>query len=173
MDGVFDQPLVTGAEMRLLKAEGLYRLGDRAGAAALVNVSRTAAGLDPTDAQGANSSCVPRLHDGTCGDLWEMLKWEKRVETVWTGVAGANWWFDGRGWGEFWLNTPLQFPVPCDELRIMGETFCYTFGGPGGDMGSPGSVYDYPGEETMGWVGGQELSSGVDLPAWCDGPPIR
>ena len=173
MDGVFDQPLITRAEMRLLKAEGLYRLGDRAGAATLVNVSRTAAGLDPTDASGANGSCVPRLHDGACGDLWEMLKWEKRLETVWTGIAGANWWFDGRGWGEFWLDTPLQFPVPCDELQVMGETFCYTFGGRGGDMGSPGSVYDYPGEEHMGWVGGPQPGSGVDLPAWCDGPPIR
>ncbi|MGD8362809.1 MAG: hypothetical protein PVJ04_15385, partial [Gemmatimonadota bacterium] len=137
------QPEIQIAEMRLLKAEGRYRIGDVAGAAALVNETRVAAGLNATDASGTNSSCVPRLPDESCGDLWEMLKWEKRMETTWTGLAGANWFFDGRGWGDLWQDTPLQFPVPCEQLLELGEA-CYTFGGPGGAMGSPGSTYDFP-----------------------------
>jgi hypothetical protein len=173
--GQLIQPLFRWAEMRLLQAEALFRLGNRAGAAAIVNETRTAAGLSPTDASGSNASCVPRLPDRSCGDLWEMLKWEKRMETVWTGVAGANWWFDGRGWGDLWRNSPLQLPIPCEELRVLGFGECYTFGGPGGSMGSPGTTYGFPGEESDI---PRRLSSGPNLmssplPAGCDGPPIR
>jgi hypothetical protein len=138
------QPEMTLAEMRLLKAEGLFRRGDRAGAAAIVNETRVAAGLSPADAAGANPSCVPRLPNGTCGDLWEMLKWEKRMETVFTGHAGAAWFFDGRGWGDLWKDTPLQHPIPCPELEVLGLVPCNTFGGPGGSIGSPGSSYNFP-----------------------------
>jgi len=172
--GQFVQPLFRRAEMRLLRAEALFRLGDRGGAAAILNETRIAAGLSPTDAFGSNESCVPRLPDRSCGDLWEMLKWEKRMETVWTGVAGANWWFDARGWGDLWKDTPLQIPVPCSDLRTLGAQECHTFGGPGGYMGSPGSTYGFPGE------GAGELGPGAAilapsptaLPAGCDGPPL-
>ena len=141
-----EQPEIHLAEMRLLKAEALYRQGNRAAAAAIVNETRVAAGLSPTDAAGTNLECVPRLPNGSCGDLWEMLKWEKRMETVWTGVAGANWFFDGRGWGDLWKDTPLQFPVPCQEVEVLQMPPCESFGGPGGQMGSPGSSYNYPHE---------------------------
>ena len=73
-------PEIDVAEMDLLRAEALYRLGDAAGAAELVNRTRVASGLSATDASGANASCVPRLPDGSCGGLLEMLKWEKRME---------------------------------------------------------------------------------------------
>ncbi|MFH1763866.1 MAG: RagB/SusD family nutrient uptake outer membrane protein [Gemmatimonadota bacterium] len=142
--GAWEQPEITLAEMRLLKAEGLYRNGDRAGAADIINESRVRSGLNATDASGTNTSCVPKLPDGNCGDLWEMLKWEKRMETVWTGVAGANWFFDGRGWGDLWKETPLQFPIPCRELHILQLLPCNTFGGPAGDSGLPGSTYAFP-----------------------------
>jgi hypothetical protein len=66
-------------EQNLLKAEAQYRLNNHAAAAALVNVTRTAAGLNATDANGTNSSCVPRLPDGSCGGLLEMIKWERRM----------------------------------------------------------------------------------------------
>jgi len=132
------------AEMRLLKAEGLLRRGDRSEAANIINETRVLSGLSLTDGAGINTSCVPKLPDGTCGDLWEMLKWEKRMEASWTGVARANWWFDGRGWGDLWKDTPLQFPIPCNEILILQLGPCYTFGGPGGVMGSPGSTYDFP-----------------------------
>lgn len=138
------QPEITIAEMRLLKAEGLYRQGNRAGAAAIVNETREAAGLDATDADGTNTSCVPKLPNGQCGDLWEMLKWEKRMETVWTGINMVGWFWDGRGWGDLWLNTPLQHPVPCQELEVLQMLPCSGYGGPGGEMGSPGSTYAFP-----------------------------
>ncbi len=139
-----DQSEMPLAEARLLKAEGLFRSGDLAGAAAIVNETRTAAGLNATDASGANTSCVPRLPGGSCGDLWEMLKWEKRMETAHRGIAGAGGFFDARGWGDLWKDTPLQLPVPCTELEILGLTPCYTFGGPGGKMAAPVSTYDFP-----------------------------
>jgi hypothetical protein len=144
MLGFWEQPEITLAEVRLLKAEGLYRNGDRAGAAEIINETRVPSGLNATDATGTNTSCVPRLPDGSCGDLWEMLKWEKRMETVWTGVAGATWFFDGRGWGDLWKETPLQLPVPCRELQVLQMLPCTTFGGPGGNSGSPGSTYAFP-----------------------------
>jgi len=140
------QPEITRAEMRLLKAEGLYRTGDLAGAAAIVNETRTLHGLSPTDASGANASCVPRLPNGECGDLWEMLKWEKRMETLWTGVAGVNWFFDGRGWGDLFRDTPLQLPLPCQEIEALQMGSCYTFGGAGGEMSAPVSTYRFPSE---------------------------
>ena len=145
-----DEPEIPMTEMNLLKAEGLYNTGDLAGAAALVNLTRTAAGLNATDAAGTNTSCVPKLPDGTCGGLLEMLKWEKRMEIQFTGLFGAPWWFDSRGWGDLFKNTPLQFPVPCKELQTLQILPCYTFGGSGGDMTAPTSSYAYPGEAATG-----------------------
>ena len=143
-DGIFDQPETRREEMDFLKAEGLYRNGDMAGAAAIINTTRTAAGLNATDAGGTNTSCVPKLPNGSCGDLWEMLKWEKRMEIAHTGLAGAGWWFDSRGWGDLWYETPLQFPVPCKELQVLQMLPCNTYGGPGGEGGAAKSSYAYP-----------------------------
>jgi hypothetical protein len=145
-----EQPEILLTEMRLLKAEALYRSGDLAGAAAIVNETRVPAGLSPTDAGGTNAECVPRLPDGSCGDLWEMLKWEKRMENAWTGIAGGNWYLDGRGWGDLWKDTPLQLPMPCQEAEVLQITPCNTFGGPGGEMSSPGSTYAFPFENGGG-----------------------
>jgi hypothetical protein len=131
--------------MNLLKAEGLFRTNDKAGAAAIINETRTAHGLSATDAAGTNASCVPKLPNGSCGDLWEMLKWEKRLETVHTGITGAGWWFDSRGWGDLWADTPVQWPVPCKELQVLQLLPCNTYGGPGGEMVAAGSTYDWPG----------------------------
>jgi len=145
-----DLPEIPMTEMNLLKAEGLYNTGDMAGAATLINLTRTAAGLNATDAAGTNTSCVPKLPDGSCGGLFEMLKWEKRMEVQFFGLFGAPWWFDSRGWGDLFKNTPLQFPVPCKELQTLQILPCYTFGGSGGDMSAPTSSYAYPGEAATG-----------------------
>lgn len=145
-DDVFDQPEIDITEMNMLKAEGLYRQGDMAGAAALVNLTRTAHGLNATDANGTNTSCVPKLPNGTCGDLWEMIKWEKRLETMFTGFVANNWWFDGRGWGDLWKDTPVQFPVPCKELQVLQMLPCNNYGGPGGEFGAPMSTYAFTNE---------------------------
>lgn len=135
------------SEMNMLKAEGLYRTGDKAGAAALVNISRVGiGGLSATDAAGTNTSCVPKLPDGSCGNLMEMIKWEKRVEGAFQGLIIAPWYFDGRGWGDLYKGTPLQWPAPCKELQVLQMLPCYTFGGPTFPSASTGSSYKYPGE---------------------------
>ncbi|MEJ2187691.1 MAG: hypothetical protein P8Z36_17520 [Gemmatimonadota bacterium] len=145
----FDWPEVTKAEMDLLKAEA-YMNGAKgmgaADAAAIVNTYRTANGLSATDAAGTNTECVPKLPNGTCGDLMEMLKWEKRMETHFKGIYMNSWWFDGRGWGDLFKGTPLQFPIPCLEAQTLGLLPCYTFGGAGGDYAAPVSNYAYPDE---------------------------
>jgi hypothetical protein len=135
-------PDITRAEMQLLKAEGLYRNGDLAGAAAIVNEFRTEAGLNATDAAGTNTSCVPRLPNGSCGDLFEMLKWEKRLETQYSGLHHATWYFDSRGWGDLAQGSFLQIPMPERELELLGLPV-YTFGGIGGEFSAPVGNYGY------------------------------
>jgi hypothetical protein len=143
---VGDLPEITLREMQLLKAEALLRTNSAAAAATIINETRVANGLSATDAAGTNTSCVPRLPGGACGDLLEMLKWEKRLETAMYGPLTVGFFFDARGWGDLWVGTPLQFPAPCQDLEILGLTPCYAFGGPGGDMASPGSTYNWPHE---------------------------
>jgi hypothetical protein len=143
----FIQPDITIAEMRYLKAEAYFRQNNKAAAVAIINASRQAAGLSATDVNGTNTSCVPKLPNGSCGNLWEMLKWEKRMETIYTGIVDVGWFFDGRGWGDLWYETPLQFPVPCQELEVLQILPCNSYGGPGGEMGSPGSTYNFPFEK--------------------------
>lgn len=139
-------PEITMHEMRLLKAEGLLNTGDAAGAALLINVTRVAAGgLNPADAVGTNTSCVPKLPDGSCGGLLEMLKWEKRMHTAFFGVHANSWYFDGRGWGDLYAGTPLALPLPCLDAELLALP-CTTTGGVGGAATSAGSNYNYPGE---------------------------
>jgi hypothetical protein len=132
----------------LLKAEALYRLAGNqmtAEAAALVNRTRMAAGLDDIS-DGVNDSCVPKLYSGACGDFFEALKWEKRFETIFSpGMYLAPWYFDGRGWGDLFQNTPLQLPLPCLEMQLRQDA-CSNFGGIGGEAAAPMSVYSWPHE---------------------------
>ena len=135
------------SEMNMLKAEGLYRQGDKAGAATLVNTSRVGiGGLNATDASGTNTSCVPKLPTGSCGDLMEMIKWEKRVEGAFQGLVITPWFFDGRGWGDLYKGTPLQLPAPCKELQVLQMLPCYTFGGSTYPSAAAASTYKWPGE---------------------------
>ena len=132
--------MLSGRDLRLLKAEGLYRQGNRAGAAAIINETRVnIGGLNATDAGGTNTSCVPKLPTGACGDLWEMLKWEKRMENYEYGYG--VWFFDSRGWGDLYKGTPIHFPVPARELQVLGLPL-YTFGGTG-DGAAPCSSYNW------------------------------
>jgi hypothetical protein len=139
-------PLMRAAEIRLLAAEGLFRTGQMQAAADSINVTRVAAGLNATTAAGENTRCVPRLPNGSCGGLFEMLKWEKRMETFLTGPFLSTWYFDGRGWGDLYRGTPLQFPIPDEQIQVLGLGAAYTFGGVGGQFASPGSSYNFPGE---------------------------
>lgn len=137
-------PIITVAEMDLLKAEAAFYDGDYAAAATLVNKYRTAAGLNATDASGTNTSCVPKLPDGQCGDLWEMLKWEKRLETYFKGHMMNSWFFDGRGWGDLMEGTFLEFPVPALDLELENIAV-YTTGGTSGrpESTAPKGTYGY------------------------------
>lgn len=141
--GAVPWPEITTEEMDLLAAEAHLRLGQAGDAAALVNLTREAAGLNATDASGTNTDCVPRLPDETCGDLMEMLKWEKRIETQFKGLHSVPWYFEGRGWGDLYVGTPLHFPVPSRDLQIIDQSV-YTLGGEGNEGGAPPSVYDFP-----------------------------
>ena len=137
--------LINGRDLRLLKAEGLFRTGQLGAAADIINETRVPNSLRPTTAAGANPTCTPRLPNGSCGNLFEMLKWEKRMESYFYSFGGA--YFDSRGWGDLYEGTPIHWPVPARELQVLGLPL-YTFGGPGGyaDGTSPGSSYAYPNE---------------------------
>lgn len=139
-------PEISLDEMRLLAAEAHYRLGNFAEAATRINVTRVAAGLNATNADGLNTSCVPKLPNGTCGNLLEMLKWEKRIEAWFVGPYQSSQWFDMRGWGDHYKGTPLQYPIPDRQLEVLGLGAEYTFGGVGGQFASTGSTYAWPGE---------------------------
>jgi len=49
-----------------------------------------------------------------CGNIFEAMKWEKRLETSFTGHS--QWYIDARGWGDLYAGTPLEWPVPYNEL---------------------------------------------------------
>ena len=122
------------AEMKFIRAEALYRLGRLDEAAALLNPTRVAANLKPVTASGtpAGRDCVPRREDGTCGDLFDAIQYEKRIELYPTEAIIA--YADARGWGKLIPGTPVHLPVHGRELETLGFPY-YTFGG-----GGPGSA---------------------------------
>ncbi len=103
------------AELRLLKAEGLYRQGDLGGATEIINETRVGRGQLP-----------PVKSDDP--DLFGKLKYEKRIEIFMT--AGGLMYTERRGWGELGSGSPLHFPVPAGELEVLMLDI-YTFGGDG------------------------------------------
>ena len=144
-------PLMPRAETDLLAAEAYFRLGDFANAAAKVNVTRVANGqLPPVVGSGpvpGGNACVPRVPDpaqnyqkAKCGDLFEALKWEKRLETAYI-VYGA-WYFDSRGWGDLAEGTALEWPVPYQELDTRVKPY-YNLGGLGGKSAAAKGTYGY------------------------------
>jgi len=141
-------PVMTAAEIRLLAAEGYLRIPTPNFTEAItrINVSRQAIGILPalnavTDtiavaAPGSAVNCVPKVPDAAqsfrvprCGNIWDALKYEYRLETAYTGYG--NWFFPSRGWGDLPQFTATQWPVPYNEMDARGQAF-YGFGGPGG-----------------------------------------
>lgn len=137
-DWLGDMVEVSKAEMDFLKAEALYRTGDRQGAVDIINAYRVPNGeLPPVTVDGVSGDrCTPRLADGSCADLWETLKYEKRIE-VWLTSPGDA-FFDDRGWGDLVSGTAIQFPVPAAELETLLMDV-YTFGG-GGESSAPAEL---------------------------------
>ncbi|MFL5499611.1 MAG: hypothetical protein ACJ79Q_00085 [Gemmatimonadaceae bacterium] len=122
-------PMLQKAEVDLLAAEAYYRLGDLANAAAKINLTRVAkgnlpplpAGMTATDQVPGGGACVPRVPDpatnftsAKCGTLFEALKWEKRMELAF--MEYGAWYLDSRGWGDLAVGTPLEWPVPYQEM---------------------------------------------------------
>lgn len=129
-------PFATLDEQKFIKAEALYRLGRGTEAAALINPTRVAAGLKAVDANGppAGRDCVPKKADGSCGNLFDAIQYEKRIE-LYPGSEGDLFWYDARGWGTLVSGTPLHVPVSGRDLVTLGLPN-YTFGG----TGNPGSA---------------------------------
>jgi hypothetical protein len=147
-------PIFTKAENDLLAAEGYIRTNNIPAAAALIDLTRTTAGLpaltgavtSATDPVPGGASCVPRVPVGpnftstACGNIMEAMKWEKRMETAYT-TYGA-WFFDSRGWGDLPVGTALHWPVPNQELdaRVLP---IYNLGGVGQEGSAAASTYGF------------------------------
>jgi hypothetical protein len=58
----------------------------------------------------------------------EAVKWEKRLETIFTGYA--QWFVDSRGWGDLPVDTPLMWPVPFQEMDSRLQSFYNSLSGP-------------------------------------------
>jgi hypothetical protein len=131
-------PLINVAEMDLIKAEALIRLNRAAEAIPLINKYRVPNGglpeVDINGAPGAAPNCVPRKLNGSCGSLWDALRYEKRIETL--GLEGGTAYYDGRAWNHLVENTPLHFPIPLRDLQLL-QLEPYTFGGVGGASAAP------------------------------------
>jgi hypothetical protein len=131
-------PIVNVAELDLLKAEGLIRLGRADEAIPLINKYRVAnGGLPPVDINGVPGTapnCVPRKLDGTCGSLWDAMRYEKRLETM--GLEGGPAFYDARGWQGLEAGTAIQFPMPLRDLQLL-RIEPYTFGGATGQATAP------------------------------------
>jgi hypothetical protein len=140
------------AENDLLAAEAYMRLGDYASAAAKIDLTRVGRGslpalsgvvTDGTTAVPGGASCVPQVPQGNgtvaCGNMFEAMKYEKRVETTYT--AFGRFWIDSRGWGDLIENTALEFPVPYQEMQTRQKPF-YLLGAGFGSAAAKG-VYGF------------------------------
>jgi len=149
-------PFMMKAEMDMLQAEGLYRQGKYAEAAAIANVTRVKNGLpaitafDATsDVPGGTTNCVPKMPQGNtvkCGNLWEAIKYEKRIETAYTHYA--PWYLDMRGWGDLPADTPMFWAVPYQDLQARGKSLGDIYGTGLGAGNAAGST---SGKSTYGW----------------------
>ncbi len=115
-------------EIDMLAAEGYIRAGNLAAAGPLIDISRLRNGLPsvgvPASATApisTASDCVPRVPQGpaftgtACGNILEAMKYEKRMETAFTGYL--VWYADMRGWGDMIAGTAVEWPVPYQEMQ--------------------------------------------------------
>lgn len=148
-------PVFTKAELDLLAAEGHIRKGEVTAAAALIDKTRTERGglpalegevLTVDDPVPGGQGCVPRVPKGpnftstVCGNIMEAMKWEKRMETAFTGYG--MWYFDSRGWGDLPEGTAIHFPIPFQELDTRSMPY-YDLGGVGQPGGAAKGTYGF------------------------------
>ncbi len=122
-------------EMDMLAAEGHLRANNFAAAAALIDLSRVPNGLpaltgvvtNATTPVPGGTACVPQVPGGagfttvSCGNIWEAMKWEKRMETAFTGFM--QWFRDSRGWGDLVEGTVIEWPVTYQEMQARRTSF--------------------------------------------------
>ncbi len=138
-----DFPEMMKAEIDMLAAEGYIRKGDFAKAAQKIDITRVGNGGLPAltgeitarnQPVPGGGACVPRVPappaftSTMCGDIWEAMKYEKRMETAYSSFG--RWWIDGRGWGDLVAATPLEYPVPFEEMDARLK-LSYNMGGGG------------------------------------------
>lgn len=103
-------------ENELLKAEAMFRTGDKPGAIGVINsgtrVNR--GGLEPLDSGISDA------------DFLEALFYERDIELIMTGFGLA--FFDMRRRDMLQTGTPLHLPIPAEQLAVIGMDV-YTFGG--------------------------------------------
>ncbi len=151
-----DYPEFMKPELDLLAAEGYFRTNNFAKAAEKIDLSRVGRGglpglvangvLDATTLVPGGAACVPRVPTAPaftstlCGNMFEALKYEKRMETAYTSVA--RWWIDGRGWGDLVEGTAIHYPVPRQEMNARQKQ-PYPLGGIGGQGGAARGTYGF------------------------------
>jgi hypothetical protein len=137
------------AENNMLAAEGYLRANNFVAAAALIDITRTANGLpvltgvvlDGTTPVPGGTACVPRVPQApnftsaACGNMWEAMKYEKRMETAFTGFM--QWFNDNRGWGDMIVDTALEWPVPYQEMQARVKPFY------DGQIQAPAGTYQF------------------------------
>lgn len=142
------------AENDLLAAEGYIRKGQIAQAAALIDRTRVGNGGLPaltgavstaSDPAPGGTMCVPQVPDGAngpthCGDIMEAMKYEYRTEIAFSRIGA--WFYSQRGWGDLFVDTPLEYPVPVTELDARQLPY-YNLGG-GGPSSAALGTYKFP-----------------------------
>lgn len=127
-------------DMSFLEAEANIRLGFPALALPIINDARVNLGQLPaatvTGVSGAR--CVPRAIGpigkasgqtvGACGDLLTTLIYEKRMVVLQLTVGSV--FYDARGFGTLRTGRAIHFPIPAEDLQLLGIPF-YSFGGGG------------------------------------------
>jgi hypothetical protein len=129
---------ITQTENEMLMAEALIRLNRSTEAVPLINRTRVINGLEPFPAGataadrapaqtgGSATSCVPRTPTGAgnsleCATLFEAMKYEKRLEEIFSGYV--LWMQDNRGWGDLPVGSPTMWPVPYQEMDARLQPF--------------------------------------------------
>jgi hypothetical protein len=139
------------AEIDLLAAEGYIRTGNIAAAAAKIDLTRVGNGGLPalsgvittaTQPVPGGAQCVPQVPSGSttvCGNIMEAMKYEKRMETAYSSFG--RFWIDERMWGDLVAGTPMELPVPWEEMQTRQEP-SYNMGG-GFASSAPKGTYGF------------------------------
>ena len=133
-------PIMTLAEMDMLRAEAELHAGNGDAAAAIIDKYHADLGGYPSSvgtAVGSISDVMGPI-DGPVSDgtLWAMLKYNKMMEIALSG-AGVE-FYDIRGWDDLTVGTAIHHPVPAKELGVLQKEL-YSFGGAGGVDSAPGN----------------------------------